>query len=97
MPTASAPRLTEFYLRLADDPLLLGAYERDPRRALADAGLAATEIDAVLESPDRVRAALNAEVSSHPDLRRLVATPRMTTQKPDDDDGDDDDNGDEQR
>jgi hypothetical protein len=98
MPTASAPRLTEFYLRLAGDPLLLGAYERDPRRVLGDAGLAAAEIDAVLDSPDRARAALDAELSSDPDLRRLVTTPRMTTQKPDDDGDDDgDDNGDEQR
>jgi hypothetical protein len=98
MPTASAPRLTEFYLRLADDPSLLEAYEQDPRRALADAGLATAEIDAVLESPDRARAALDAELSCDPDLRRLVATPRMTTQKPDDDGDDDgDDNGDEQR
>ena len=93
MPTASPPRLTDFYLRLADDPLLLDAYERDPRRALADAGLAATEIDAVLESPDRARAALDAELSSEPELRRLVTTPRMSTETPDDDGDDDDDNG----
>ena len=98
MPTASAPRLTEFYLRLADDTSLLEAYERDPRGTLADAGFAAAEIDAILESPDRARAALDAELSSDPDLRRLVATPRMTAQKPDDDGDDDgDDNGDEQR
>ena len=90
MPTASAPRLTDFYLRLADDPFLLEAYERDPRRVLADAGLAAAEIEAVLESPDRVRAALDAEVSSHPDLRRLVVSPRMKNMVADDDDGDDD-------
>ena len=94
MPTASAPRLTEFYLRLADDPLLLGAYERDPRRALADAGLAAADIDAVLASPERARTVLDAEVSSDPDLHRLFRTPRMTTMEgPDDDDGDDDDGG----
>jgi phosphopantothenoylcysteine synthetase/decarboxylase len=90
MPTASAPRLTELYLRLADDPSLLEAYERDPRRALADAGFASAEIDAVLESPERARAALDAEVSSHPDLRRLVVSPRMKTMGTDDDDGDDD-------
>jgi hypothetical protein len=95
MPTASAPRLTDFYLRLADDPFLLEAYERDPRRVLADAGLAAAEIEALLESPERARAALDAEVSSHPDLRRLVVTPRMKTMGPDDDDDGDDDGGDD--
>ena len=103
MSTASAPRLTELYLRLADDPSLLEAYERDPRRALADAGFAAAEIEAVLESPDRARAALDAEVSSHPDLRRLVVTPRMKNMVTDDDDddgdggGEDDDDGDDKQ
>ena len=94
MPTASPPRLSELYLRLADDPSLLEAYERDPRGALADAGFAAAEIEAVLESPERARAALDAEVSSHPDLRRLVVSPRMKNMADDDDDdgdgGDDD-------
>jgi hypothetical protein len=94
MPTASAPRLTDLYLRLADDPSLLEAYERDPRRALADAGFASAEIEAVLESPERVRAALDAEVSSHPDLRRLVVSPRMKNMVADDDDDDDGDGGD---
>jgi hypothetical protein len=91
MPTASAPRLTDFYLRLADDPSLLEAYEQDPRRALAAAGFAVAEIEAVLESPERARAALDAEVSSHPDLRRLVVSPRMKTMVTEDDDDDDDD------
>jgi hypothetical protein len=96
MSTASAPRLTELYLRLADDPSLLEAYERDPRGALADAGFAAAEIEAVLESPERARAALDAEVSSHPDLRRLVVSPRMKNMVADDDDDDDgDDDGDD--
>ena len=94
MPTASAPRLTDLYLRLADDPSLLEAYERDPRGALADAGFASAEIEAVLESPERVRAALDAEVSSHPDLRRLVVSPRMKNMVADDDDDDDGDGGD---
>ena len=93
MSTASAPRLTELYLRLADDPSLLEAYERDPRRALADAGFAAAEIEAVLESPERARAALDAEVSSHPDLRRLVVSPRMKNMVADDDDDDGDGDG----
>ena len=93
MSTASAPRLTDLYLRLADDPSLLEAYERDPRGALADAGFAAAEIEAVLESPGRARAALDAEVSSHPDLRRLVVSPRMKTMVTEDDDDDDGDGG----
>ena len=98
MPTASAPRLTDLYLRLADDPSLLKAYERDPRGALADAGFAAAEIEAVLESPERARAALDAEVSSHPDLRRLVVSPRMKNMVADDDDDDgDDDDGDDDK
>jgi hypothetical protein len=92
MPTAaSRPRLTNLYLRLADDPSLLERFERDPRRALADAGFATVEIDALLESPERARAALDAELSSDADLLRLVTTPRMSTQG----DDDDDDNGDE--
>jgi hypothetical protein len=95
MSTASAPRLTELYLRLADDPSLLEAYERDPRGALADAGFAAAEIEAVLESPERARAALDAEVSSHPDLRRLVVSPRMKNMVADDDDDDGDGGGDD--
>src|SRR5919108_3295117 len=94
MSTASAPRLTELYLRLADDPSLLEAYERDPRGALADAGFAAAEIEAVLESPERARAALDAEVSSHPDLRRLVVSPRMKTMVTEDDDDEGDGDGD---
>ena len=99
MSTASAPRLTELYLRLADDPSLLEAYERDPRGALADAGFAVAEIDAILESPDRARAALDAELSSDPDLRRFVSGPRPATHGPDGgDDGDDDDeDGDDQQ
>jgi hypothetical protein len=100
MTTASAPRLAELYLRLADDTSLLEAYERDPRGALADAGFAPAEIDAILESPDRARAALDVELSSDPDLRRLVSEPRQGTHGPDGgDDGDDDDDedGDDQQ
>ena len=97
MPTASAPRLTEFYLRLADDTSLLEAYERDPRGTLADAGFAAAEIDAILESPDRARAALDAELSSDPDLRRLVRESPTGTHGPDGGGDDDDEDGDDQQ
>jgi hypothetical protein len=36
---APEPRLSDFFLRLADKPSLLEAYERDPRTTLATAGL----------------------------------------------------------
>ena len=97
MTTASAPRLAALYLRLAGDTSLLEAYERDPRGTLADAGFAAAEIDAILESPDRARAALDAELSSDPHLRRLVRAPATATHSPDDDGGDDDEDGDDQQ
>jgi hypothetical protein len=90
MPTASPPRLTDLYLRLADDPSLLEAYQRDPQRALAEAGFGGDEIDTILQSPDRARAALDAELSTDPQFRRLVITPRMSTEG---DDGDGDEGG----
>jgi len=80
---APEPRLSDFFLRLADDPSLLEAYERDPQTALAAAGLD-TQIDAVLGGPDAVRAALETELASDPALRRLITTPRMSTEGPED-------------
>src|SRR5918912_1101223 len=57
MSTASAPRLTELYLRLADDPSLLEAYERDPRGSLTVAG---TGVDIVSQLTPAARAAIEA-------------------------------------
>ena len=97
--TAVAPevRLSDFFLRLSDDPTLLEEYERDPAAALAAAGMSGAQIDAVLGGSDAVRSALEAELAGEPALRRLVTAPRMMTQGdggPDDDD-DDGDDGDE--
>lgn len=94
---APEPRLSDFFLRLSDDPSLLEEYERDPLAALAAAGMTHAQIDAVLGGSDAVRSALEGELAGEPALRRLVTAPRMMTQGdggPDDDD-DDDDDGDE--
>ena len=50
---APEPRLSDFYLRLADDPSLLEQYERDPEVALAAAGMTDAQIDAVLDGSER--------------------------------------------
>lgn len=84
---APEPRLSEFFLRLADDPSLLETYERDPQTALAAAGLGNAQIEAVLSGSEAVR----SELAREPGLRRLVIEPRMSTEG---DDGDDDDDGD---
>ena len=79
----SESRLSDFFLRLADDPALLGAYERDPRAALGAAGLRNAQVDAVLEGGHQsVREALEAELSADPLRRRLVTAPRMTAHTP---------------
>jgi hypothetical protein len=95
---APEPRLSDFYLRLADDPSLLEQYERDPEAALAAAGMTDPQINAVHDGSDAVRSVLESELASEPGLRRLVTEPRMMTQGdggPEDEDGDDDDDGDE--
>lgn len=75
--TAVAPelRLSDFFLRLSDDPTLLEEYERDPAAALAAAGMSRAQIDAVLGGSDAVRSALEAELAGEPALRRLVTAP----------------------
>jgi hypothetical protein len=77
---APEPRLSDFFLRLADDPSLLEEYGRDPHTMLAAAGLGDTQIDAVLGGPDAVRFALETELEHDPALRRLVTAPRMSTE-----------------
>jgi hypothetical protein len=79
---APEPRLSDFFLSLAGDPSLLEEYERDPRTALAAAGLGDVQIDAVLGGPDAVRSALETELTGDPALRRFVTTPRMSTEGP---------------
>ena len=95
---APDPRLSDFFLELADDPSLLQRFERDPEAALAAAGMTDAQIDAVRGGSDAVRSALETELAAEPALRRLVTAPRMMTQGdggPDDDDDDGDDDGDE--
>jgi hypothetical protein len=99
--TAVAPelRLSDFFLRLSDDPSLLEEYERDPQAALAAAGMTDAQIDAVLGGSDAVRSALEDELAGEPALGRLVTAPRMMTMGPEspededepDDEPDDDD------
>jgi hypothetical protein len=83
---ASEPRLSDFFLRLADDPSLLEAYERDPQATLSTAGLGDASIDAVSGGPGAVRSALETELAREPALRRLITAPRMSTQGPEDPD-----------
>ena len=80
--TSVAPerRLSDFFLRLADHPSLLEAYERDPQTTLATAGLGDVQIDAVLGGPDAVRSAVETELTNDPALRRLITAPRMSTE-----------------
>jgi hypothetical protein len=92
---APEPRLSDFFLSLADDPSLLEAYEHDPRRTLATAGLGDAQIDAVLGGPDAVRCALESELTRDPALRRLITTPRMSTEGPEDPEPDEPDEPDE--
>jgi hypothetical protein len=86
---APEPRLSDFYLRLADDPSLLEQYERDPEAALAVAGMTDAQIDAVLDGSDAVRSVLEAELAGEPGLRRLVTEPRMMTMGPPEDEDED--------
>jgi len=86
---APEPRLSDFYLRLADDPSLLEQYERDPEAALAAAGMTDVQIDAVLDGSDAVRSVLEAELAGEPGLRRLVTEPRMMTMGPPEDEDED--------
>ena len=92
---APEPRLSDFYLRLADDPSLLEQYERDPEVALAAAGMTDAQIDAVLDGSDAVRSVLEAELSGEPGLRRLVTEPRMMTMGPPEDEDEPDDEPDD--
>jgi hypothetical protein len=92
---APEPRLSDFYLRLADDPSLLEQYERDPEAALAVAGMTDAQIDAVLDGSDAVRSVLEAELAGEPGLRRLVTEPRMMTMGPPEDEDEPDDEPDD--
>ena len=90
--TSVAPerRLSDFFLRLADDPSMLEAYGRDPQATLTTAGLGDAQIDAVLGGPNAVRSAVETELTNDPALRRLITVPRMSTEGPDEPDDPDD-------
>lgn len=82
-PVATPERLSDFFLRLADDPARLDEHTRDPRATMAAAGLTAEQIDTVLTGDvDRVREAVEAEVAADPVRRHVVVTPRMTLHTP---------------
>jgi hypothetical protein len=79
----SPPRISDFFLRLADDPALLAEHGRDPRRTMTSAGLTRGQIEAVLNGDlDHVRQAVEAEVAADPLRRHVVVMPRMTTHTP---------------
>jgi hypothetical protein len=79
----SPPRISDFFLRLADDPVLLAEHGRDPRRTMTSAGLTRGQIEAVLNGDlDHVRHAVEAEVAADPLRRHVVVMPRMTTHTP---------------
>jgi hypothetical protein len=77
------PRISDFFLRLADDPALLAEHGRNPRRTMTSAGLTRGQIEAVLNGNlDRVRQTVEAEVAADPLRRHVVVMPRMTTHTP---------------
>ena len=74
----SRPPLADVFLRLADDPDLLGEYDRDPRAVLRREGLSDEQIDAVLHgSPQGLRLVVDRELEADPARRRLITTPKM--------------------
>jgi hypothetical protein len=80
---ANPPRLSDFFLRLADERALLDEHTRDPAPTMAAAGLTVEQIDTVLAGDvDRVREALEAEVTADPSRKHVVVTPRMTLHTP---------------
>ncbi|TML78027.1 MAG: hypothetical protein E6G12_01540 [Actinobacteria bacterium] len=92
--TAQKPGLTEFFLRLGEDRSLLTEFERDPRRALVDAGLAGDQVETVLEGGYAdVRLALEAELVHDPVWRHVLTPTRMTKPTSVPPNGDDDEEG----
>lgn len=92
--TAEKAGLTDFFLRLGEDPGRLTAFERDPERELLAAGLAEDQIEAVLHGGHQdVRLALEAELVRGPVWRHVLTPTRMTKptsvppKPPDGDDG----------
>lgn len=78
VPVAPAPRISDFFLRLGDDPDLLAEYGRDPGRTLAAHGLTAEQVEIVLAGDvQTVRRVVESEFATDPLRRRLVQTPRM--------------------
>jgi hypothetical protein len=94
---ADPPRISDYLLRLTDDPTLLAEQQRNPRATMAEAGLDEAQIEAVLAGSTRLREALDDELDRDPVRRRLVIRPRMTlmTDPPDDPDDEPDDEPDE--
>jgi hypothetical protein len=75
--------LPNFFLRLADNPELLAGYDRNPRRAMAAAGLSPDQMSVVLSGDiQRLRGAVDTELAEDPEHRRLIVTPRMVIHTP---------------
>jgi hypothetical protein len=83
MTTATSPTtVSDFLLRLSDDPELLVSQTHDPRATMASAGLSDEQIEAYLAGPARLRDSLDSELDRDPIRRRLVIRPRMTLHTP---------------
>jgi hypothetical protein len=86
-PVATPERISDFFLRLADDPALLDEHLHDPRATMAAAGLTPGQIDTVLRGDvDGLRQAVEEEIGADPARRHVVVTPRMTVHTPSPDD-----------
>lgn len=71
-------RITDLFLRLAEDSALLSEFVRDPRVALEASGLNESQIETVLTGDaDTVRAAVADEVVRDPVRRHIRVAPRM--------------------
>jgi hypothetical protein len=77
-PGATAPRVSDLFLRLSDDPGLLADYGRDPKGTMAAAGLSRGQIATVLSgAPKSVRDLIDAELAADPARRDRIVIPRM--------------------
>jgi hypothetical protein len=71
-------RITDLFLRLAEDPALLSEFARDPQVALEASGLNESQVATVLTGDaDTVRAAVADEVARDPFRRHIRVAPRM--------------------
>jgi hypothetical protein len=81
--TATTTRVSDFYLRLGDEPELLAEHIRDPEGTMAAAGLSSVQFRTVLAGDlEGVRSAVDEEFAADPVRRRQIVTPRMVIHTP---------------